>query len=109
MYIESNISVKGATPEQIKEITSESIFFFDSYKNDEDNYYLHHGEENPWVTIDIHYDDETTPEIISSIRELVEYCKRHNLVCDGWITVDPEQDDEEYVEIDITNNVISIE
>ena len=106
MYIESNVGIKDASPEQIREITNNSIFFFEQYKNDEDNYYLHHGEENPWVTIDIHYDDETTQEIISSISELIEYCKIQNLICEGWVTVD---DDEEYTEIDITNNVISIE
>ena len=109
MYIESNIGINGASPEHIKEITSNSIFFFDQYKNEEDDYYLHHGEENPWITIDIDYTDKTTTkETISSITELIEYCKRHNLVCDGWITIDPEQEDE-YIEIDITNNVISIE
>ena len=107
MYIESNIGVKGATPEQIREITNNSIFFFDKYKNEEDDYYLHHGEENPWITIDIDYTDKTTTrEIISSISELIEYCKIQNLICEGWVTVD---DEEEYTEIDITNNVISIE
>ena len=111
MYLEYSLLIKNPTTEQISFIESiqNGIFRFDENQYNEDNYYLYHGEDNPWLCFAIKYsDNNTSDEIISSIRELVEYCKSKNLICEGEITIDPEQDDE-YIEIDITNNVISIE